>query len=317
MLDALSKATFSGLAGSVLLKRLASRYGMRHARGFARRFVAGETIEEMVDVVRGIERQGLVVTIDHLGEEVSEHTSALAATHEYCDVLRAVAAAGIGRNLSIKPTQFGLGIDRATCIDNMRRLLEVAVEFDSFVRLDMEDSDYTEETLRTFENLWRLGYTNIGIVIQSYLRRSPEDLRRMVALGARVRLVKGAYSEPREVAYNRMADVDAAFIDLMQELLSTGTYPAIATHDPDLLAAAQTFARDRGIDKATWEFQMLYGIRRDLQRSLAADGHPVRVYVPFGREWFPYFMRRLGERPANVWFVVKSVAREDGAAGDP
>jgi proline dehydrogenase len=315
MIDALSKATFSTLAGSRVLKQLASRYGLRHPHSFARRFVAGETIEELIEAVRSIERQGLTATIDHLGEQVTDPDSALTATHEYADILRAAAAAGIGRNLSVKLTQLGLDIDRATCIDNLRRILDVAVEADSFVRIDMEDSAYTEDTLLTFETLWNIGYTNIGVVIQSCLRRSPDDLRRVNATGARVRLVKGAYSEPREVAYQKKTEVDAAFVDLMQQLLTEGRYPSIATHDPAILEATRNFAAERGIDKGAYEFQMLYGVRRDLQRSLAADGHPFRVYVPFGREWFPYFMRRLGERPANVGFVLKSLIREETGSG--
>jgi proline dehydrogenase len=311
MLDTLSKATFSLLASSVLLKRVASRYGMRQPHSFARRFVAGETMDELIAAVRTIEAKGLTTTIDHLGEQVTERDSALAATYDYANIITAAAAAGTGRNLSVKLTQIGLDVDRATCIDNLRRILEVAREADSFVRIDMEDSTYTEDTLLTFENLWNIGYTNMGVVIQSCLRRSPDDLRRVSALGARVRLVKGAYSEPRDEAFHRKADVDAAFVALMQQLLTDGHYPAIATHDPAMIAATQQFADAHQIPKSAWEFQMLYGVRRDLHRSLAAAGHPFRVYVPFGKEWFPYFMRRLGERPANIAFVLRSLTREE------
>ncbi len=310
MLDALSKATFSSLAGSVLLKRLASRYGMRRPYGFARRFVAGETLEELIAVVRDIEARGLLTTVDHLGERVVERASVLAATREYGEIVEALAAAGVGRNLSVKLSQVGLDIDRATCIDNLRRILDIAAASETFVRLDMEDSSYVDDTLLTFEALWNIGYTNMGLVIQSALRRSPDDLTRVLALGARIRLVKGAYSEPRDVAFQKKEEVDAAFVSLMQRLLDDGRYHAIATHDPAMIDATKAYAASRGLARSAFEFQMLYGIRRDLQRALAAEGYPFRVYVPFGREWFPYFMRRLGERPANVSFVLKSLLRE-------
>ena len=174
----------------------------------------------------------------------------------------------------------------------------------------MENSPYTAVTLDMFETMWQQGYRNVGVVLQSYLPRSEADAARMNALGARVRLVKGAYNEPRDVAYQAKADVDAAFVRIMQMLLAEGTYPAIATHDPAMIEATRAFARERGIEPADFEFQMLYGIRRDLQSSLKREGFRVRVYVPFGREWFPYFMRRLGERPANIGFVIRGVLSE-------
>ncbi len=311
MLAAVSKAVFSTLAGNSVLKALASRYGMRRPQSFARRFVAGETLEEAILAVRAIESQGLSTTLDHLGESVTDHASALAATKCYADILRAAAAAGVSRNLSVKLTQIGLDIDRATCIDNLRRVLDAATEADGFVRIDMENSSYTDDTLETFETLWNIGYKNLGVVIQSCLRRSLDDVRRLNGLGARVRLVKGAYSEPRELAFQTKQEVDQAFVQLMQILLSDGRYPAIATHDPDMLHATKEYAASIGIDRSAFEFQMLYGIRRDLRRTLAGEGYPFRVYVPFGKEWFPYFMRRLGERPANVGFVLRSLIREE------
>ena len=214
------------------------------------------------------------------------------------------------RNISIKLTQLGLGIDRATSVDNLRRVLDAAATHDFFVRIDMENSPYTTQTLETFETTWGIGYRNVGVVLQSYLRRSTEDARRMIALGVAVRLVKGAYREPRSVAFQRKAEVDAAFISLMQLLMTEGTRPAIATHDPAMIDATRQFADAQGISKDRFEFQMLYGIRRDLQATLVRDGYRVRIYVPYGREWFPYFMRRLGERPANAGFVLKSLLRE-------
>jgi proline dehydrogenase len=310
MIAALSRATFTTLADSRVLKKVASRYGMR-PHGFARRFVAGESIEEAIECATRLERSGMTVTLDHLGERVTTREEATRSTREYVAIAEAIAQAGISRNISVKLTQLGLDIDRATSVDNIRRVLDVASKLDFFVRIDMESSVYTEQTLEAVDALWGIGSRNIGVVIQSYLRRSPEDLERVLALGMRVRLVKGAYREPKEVAYQNKEDVDRAFVDLMKVLLRNGTYPAIATHDPAMLEATKTFAAEQGIDKSGFEFQMLYGIRRDLQRRLVAEGYPFRVYVPFGTDWFPYFMRRLGERPANVGFVLKGLLREE------
>ena len=313
MVDMLSRAVFSMLAGSGLLKKVASRYGMRQPHSFARRFVAGETLEEAIAASLALERSGLTVTMDLLGEQVTTAEPAAAATQAYIGVIRAAAAAGVSRNLSVKLTQIGLDIDRATCTDNLRRIVEVAGEMDFFVRIDMEGSAYTELTLQTFESVWSIGSRNIGVVIQAALRRSAEDVKRMNALGARVRLVKGAYREPRDVAFQRKEEVDAQFINLMQLLLADGRYPAIATHDPAIIDRTRQVGDTLGLARDGFEFQFLYGIRRDLQLSLATAGYPVRVYVPFGREWFAYFMRRLGERPANVAFVLKSLVREERA----
>ena len=293
-----------------MLKTLASRYGMRARGGFARRFIAGERIEEAIETAREIERNGLLVTLDYLGETVASIAAADAATRAYIGVLERIADAGIERNISLKLTQLGLTIDRATCVDNLRRILDAATAKGFFVRVDMEDSPFTAVTLEVFETMWQQGYRNVGVVLQSYLPRSEADAARMNALGARVRLVKGAYNEPKDAAYQSKADVDAAFVRIMQLLLANGTYPAIATHDPAMLDATREFAAARGIDASKYEFQMLYGIRRDLQNSLIREGLRVRVYVPFGREWFPYFMRRLGERPANIGFVVRGVLSE-------
>ena len=307
MIGVVSKAFFQTLAGSRQLKRLASRYGMRDDRSFARRFIAGESIVEAVAAARQIEASGLLVTLDYLGESVATIAEADAATREYLRLFQQIAASGIGRNVSLKLTQLGLTIDRATCVDNLRRILDVAGTHDFFVRIDMENSPFTSVTLDIFETMWQQGYRNAGVVLQSCLPRSEMDVVRMNELGARVRLVKGAYKEPKQVAYQSKADVDAAFVRIMRVLLAAGTYPAIATHDPAMIDATRAFAREQGIPSDRYEFQLLYGIRRDLQASLARDGRRVRVYVPFGREWFPYFMRRLGERPANVGFVMRGI----------
>jgi proline dehydrogenase len=310
MLQAVSKTVFSLLAGSQPLKTIASRYGMRARGGFARRFIAGETVEEAIDASRQIHANGLLVTLDYLGESVASIAEADAATRAYIAVIETIAASGIEGNISLKLTQLGLTIDRATCVDNLRRILDTATAKDFFVRVDMENSPYTAVTLEVFETMWQQGYRNVGVVLQSYLPRSEEDAARMNALGARVRLVKGAYNEPRDAAYQAKSDVDASFVRIMRILLAGGTYPAIATHDPAMIEATRAFAAERGIDATKFEFQMLYGIRRDLQNGLKREGFRVRVYVPFGREWFSYFMRRLGERPANIGFVIRGVLAE-------
>lgn len=310
MLDSLSKNIFYVLARSSGLKSLASRYGMRNADSFARRFIAGESIEEAIAAARVVETAGLMATLDFLGESVASSAEANAATVAYLEVMRKITDAGVGRNVSLKLTQLGLDIDRATCVDNLRRILDEAATHNFFVRIDMENSPYTERTLEIFETLWGIGYRNAGVVIQSYLKRSEADVHRVNKLGARIRLVKGAYKEPADAAYQMKSEVDSQYVHLMKILLKDGTYPAIATHDEKMIAATNEFAVANGIAKEKYEFQMLYGIRRDLQTSLAAAGHPFRVYVPFGREWFPYFMRRLGERPANIGFVIRGITSE-------
>ena len=309
MLDAVSKAFFSALARSGTLKRLASHYGMREG-AFARRFIAGETTQEAIAAARSIEARRMMITLDYLGERVRTIDEANAATRAYLDVMDRVVEADIGRNLSVKLTQLGLDVDRATCVDNLRRILEPGERHGFFVRIDMESSSYTDVTLDIFETIWQQGCRGVGIVLQSCLRRSASDLERVNGLGARIRLVKGAYKEPASIAFQKKHEVDTAFVTLMKRLITGGTYPAIATHDPAMIEATRAFAGERGIPRQTFEFQMLYGVRRDLQAALTDAGYPFRVYVPFGREWFPYFMRRLGERPANVGFVIRSLVRE-------
>jgi len=305
-----SKAFFHVLAGSGTLRRLASHYGMRHETAFARRFIAGETVEEAIAAARAIEARGLQQTLDLLGESVSSLAEADVATRGYLRVVDAVIQAGIVRNLSLKLTQLGLDADRASAVDNLRRILELAHGF--FIRIDMESSAYTQVTLDIFELLWEQGYRNIGVVLQADLFRTEADEERIGKLGAPVRLVKGAYRESRAVAYQKKADVDAQYAALVRRLLDRGHYPAIATHDINMITVAREHAEAIGLARDRFEFQMLYGIRRDLQQQLIADGYRVRVYVPFGRQWFPYFMRRLGERPANIGFVLRGLAADRG-----
>jgi proline dehydrogenase len=301
---------FTLLSRSNTLKRLASAYGMATPRSFARRFIAGEQIEDAIAAARVLQAKGLLLSLDYLGESVATTTQAAAATREYVRLIDDIVAAGIERNISLKLSQLGIAIDRATCVDNMRRILEPARQHDFFVRIDMEHSDITEVTLEVFETLWNLEYRNIGVVLQSYLYRTEQDLRRLNELGAHVRLVKGAYREPASVAYQQKQDVDAAYLRQMRLLLDHGTYPAFATHDVAILNEIKSYAAERNVSRDRYEFQMLYGIRRDLQSSFVAEGYRTRIYVPFGREWFPYFMRRIGERPANLWFVLRAILRE-------
>jgi proline dehydrogenase len=310
------RAFFHLLARSRLLQAITSRYGLRGPSGFARRFIAGETVEEAIGAALDTKAHGLLVTLDYLGESVGTIAEADQATREYLKIIGAIidpSAGGIDRNLSLKLTQLGLDVDRATAVDNLRRIFERADGF--FIRIDMENSPYTEITLEIFETLWRQGYRQMGTVVQADLFRSERDLRRLNALGARVRLVKGAYNEPKTVAYAKKSEVDRSYARLLELLLSEGHYPAIATHDPVMIDRALDYAARRSIASDRFEFQMLYGIRRDLQQSLVKAGHRVRVYIPFGRQWFPYFMRRLGERPANVVFVARGILGERGRLG--
>ena len=305
-----SKAFFYALSRSAALKQLTSKYGMATKDSFARRFIAGETIEEAIDCARTLQAQGLLLTLDYLGESVRTMEEATAATREYLRLMDVIVASGIERNISLKLTQLGVDVDRATCVDNLRRILDPGARHGFFVRIDMENSPYTEVTLEIFETLWQQDYRNVGVALQAQLLHTERDVRRMNELGARVRLVKGAYKEPASVAYQQKTAVEDAFIRLTRLLLDEGTYPAIATHDPAMIAQTRTHVMGRHIARDRFEFQMLYGIRRDLQRSLAAEGYRMRIYLPFGRQWFPYFMRRLGERPENVAFVLKALMRE-------
>ena len=310
MLDVASKVFFQTLSDRRTLKKLASRYGMSGSRAFARRFIAGESVEDAIAAIRTIEAQGLHHTLDYLGESVTSLDAAEEATRQYLRLIEQVHRAGVERNLSLKLTQLGLDVDRAICVDNLRKILAAGARCGLFVRIDMESSKHTDITLEIFETVWRHGSRNVGIVLQSCLYRTEQDFERVNALGARIRLVKGAYREPKTVAYQLQSEVDGAYVQLARRLLDEGTYPAIATHDEDILREVKRFAAERNIARDRYEFQMLYGIRRDLQNALRDEGYIMRVYVPFGHEWFPYFMRRLGERPANVAFVVRSLFAE-------
>jgi len=308
VIEPLSRALFHTLAASATVKRLASRYGMREGR-FARRFIAGERVGDALAAARALADRGIGCTLNHLGEAVTAALAARTAADAYVGVVQDAREAGLACQISVKLTQLGLGVDPDGCEANLRRVLAAAGD-GCFVRIDMEQSRWVDPTLDLFERVWRDGRRNVGVVLQAYLYRTADDLARVNALGARVRLCKGAYQEPPSVAHPRKTDVNASFVRLMRSLLEDGADPAFATHDPEMIAATRTHARDLGLGPERFEFQMLYGVRRDLQARLVDQGHRVRVYVPFGSEWFPYFMRRLGERPANVLFVLRSLFHE-------
>jgi proline dehydrogenase len=281
------------------------------ARKFASRFVAGETIEEAVRAASELARQGITASLDLLGESVTVEAEAVAARDQYLQMLDRMAAAGLEVNVSVKLTQMGLDIAEELCHDNMVRILDKATQLQGFVRIDMESSEYTQRTLDFFTHriFQRFG-RHCGVVIQSALRRSGADIENLIALKARVRLCKGAYLEPPEVAFPDKADVDRNYTSLMERLLLEGTYPGIATHDESLLRHARDFTRKNRIGPDRFEFQMLYGIRRDLQARLRRAGYNMRVYIPFGTQWYPYLMRRLAERPANIAFILGNLIRE-------
>ena len=272
------------------------------------RFVAGETIDDVVHYIRAINSEGCSASFDHLNEAVSSPQEAAQEVKEYLRILARIDETGIDSNVSIKLTQFGLGLDAELAYKNARQIVEDAHRRGNFVRVDMEDSPVTQVTIDIFKRLREeFGLNDVGIVLQSYLRRTYADAQELIKLPARIRICKGAYNEPPEVAFPDKKDVDDNYVRVMQLLLSSGTYHGIATHDPKMIDATINYANREGIGKDKFEFQMLYGIRRDLQRQLARDGYQMRVYVPYGKHWYPYFMRRLAERPANVWFVLKNL----------
>jgi proline dehydrogenase len=283
----------------------------RLAKHFARRFVAGETVDDALEVVRELNARGITASLDLLGESISTEREARSARDEYLQLLDRIKASGLDANVSVKLTAMGLDIDHELCIAIMQDVLARAQSYDTFVRLDMEASDYTDVTLKLFEERLYPAYkANVGVVLQSYLYRTFADVEHMNALRARVRICKGAYKEPASVAYPDKKDVDANYVKCMRELMLKGNYAGIATHDPAIIDEAKRWAAEQHITTDRFEFQMLYGIRRDLQESLVKEGYRVRCYVPFGTQWYPYLMRRLAERPANVMFITGSVVRE-------
>jgi proline dehydrogenase len=285
----------------------------RLAKHFASRFVAGETIGEAIATVRELNKppDELSASLDLLGESVLHADEAHRARDTYLALLDRIHEAGVNANVSVKLTQMGLDIDETLCLADMRAIIAKAKQYDSFVRIDMEQSAYTGKTLQLFTDVLHPEFGNaVGVVLQSYLRRTAADVDAMIGLGARVRLCKGAYKEPEDVAFPDKRDVDANFVSCMERLIEHGNYPGIATHDEAIISHAKRFIKEQRIGTERFEFQMLYGVRRDLQHTLKREGYNMRVYVPFGTHWYPYLMRRLAERPANIAFILSNVLKE-------
>jgi proline dehydrogenase len=294
--------------------RVLRHFGERSSLGMklSSRFVAGMEIDDALRVAEAVNRQGMAVTLDSLGESVTSETEAHTAAEVYHRLIDAIAERRLNANVSVKLTQLGLELSPEMAEGIAENLVKHARSAENFVRIDMEDSSLTQVTLDIVRRLHaRPGLRGaIGIVIQSYLYRSQADIEQLLADGIRVRLCKGAYKEPPEVAFPQKSDVDSNYIRLSSMLLDSPVYHGLATHDEKMIEAAKSFARQHGIDSSRYEFQMLFGVRRDLQRQLVHEGYNVRVYIPFGREWYPYFMRRLAERPANVFFLAKNLLRK-------
>ena len=303
------RTLFISLSHRRALARMAVRSPL--TRPVVARFVAGETLEAAMPALAALKRAGLRTTVDVLGESVTTPELASAAADRYLATLPALASGGLDANVSVKLTQMGLDIDPELCRGNVMRILDAARAVDGFVRFDMEDHTRTDATLAIWQAAHE-AYPKTGVVIQSALRRSAANVERILAAGGRIRLCKGAYDEPRGVAYLSKANVDANYAKLTERLLTSGSYHALATHDPKLIARAIEIAGRDGIGPERFEFQMLYGVRRDLQRMLVKRGYTVRIYVPYGDEWYPYFMRRLAERPANVGFMLRAILKEEG-----
>lgn len=299
---------------SVLLS-LSERKGLQDfilrrkpALKLSRRFVAGETLDEAIEVTRDLNHRDMSVTLDHLGESVERADQATQAADDYIAILERLDDEGVESGISIKPTQIGLAIERDLCLDNLRRIAAAARQRGRFVRIDMEASDYVQPTLDVFYDLFG-EFQNLGVVIQSYLRRAESDVRELAAMAAPVRLCKGAYREPEEVAFQKKSKVDENYVHLLEILMDSDVPLAIATHDTRMIDAAKGLIGSDSRRNAPVEFQMLYGIRRDLQTQLVDEGYRMRVYVPYGTEWYPYFMRRMAERPANLLFFLKALGR--------
>ena len=279
-------------------------------RRMSRRFVPGEKVDDFLRAAKSANDIELTVTGNYLGEAEHDERTAKDAVAAYLRILDGIIAQDLKGNISVKPTQVGLEIGKEFFKGNLRQIMDRAKEHNIFIRWDMESSDWVQATLDPFEELWAEGYRNMGTVLQSYMRRTMDDALRMNELGVRVRLCKGAYAEPPEVAFQDKRKVDQNYIDVSKALLTDGNYPALATHDDDIVETLVDFVRKEGISQESLEFQMLHGVRRDLQKDLRQEGFNVRVYVPFGESWYPYLMRRLAERPANMLFFAGSVIQE-------
>lgn len=305
------RSLFLLLSESPQLKRWSSE--SRLAQIAARRFVAGDTIRDAIDAIAEANRQGMTATLDHLGENTESEAQALDATKEYILALEHIAQSGVDSSVSVKLTQLGLDLGTDFCRENVARVAAKAQQVGTYVRVDMEGSDHTDRTLEVLFSL-RKDFNNVGVVIQAYLYRSETDVERLIEAGVPVRLCKGAYKEPPSIAFPEKADVDNNMIDLMHTLLgekarTNGAWLGMATHDKKMIAATKAYAAAHNIPKDAFEFQMLYGVRPGLQREIADAGYNMRIYIPYGTEWYPYYLRRLGERPANIWFILSNLLR--------
>lgn len=300
------KSTFLYLSKSEGFKTFLLRF--KSFNKVTRRFVAGEKLDEAVGAIRELNRKGIPASFDHLGESITAEDATRKEVEVYVNILQEISGSGIDSNVSVKLTQLGLDISADLAYRNARAIVEAAGAQNNFVRIDMEDSTKTDATLEVFRRL-RADFENVGIVIQAYLFRSEKDIESLLGIGAKIRLCKGAYDEPASAAFPSKADVDANYVRLMKLLLSSGIYHGIATHDPKMIQATRDYSAEKKIEPDAFEFQMLYGVRRDLQDLLVSQGCRMRVYVPYGKYWYPYFMRRLAERPANMWFVLRNMLR--------
>jgi proline dehydrogenase len=304
----LLKGTLLYLANRRPVYRLVMRHDL--LRGLAQRYVAGEELADGIVVAQTLNTQRLLVSLDHLGESVTNVGAARRAVAAYLEALEAIATEQVDGNISLKLTQLGLDLSRELCVGHLRQILERARELNTFVRIDMESSAYTQRTLEVHQELWNAGFQDVGIVLQAYLYRTAADVERAIEMGVPVRLCKGAYLEPARVAYADKAEVDANYGRLMERLLVAGNHPAIATHDERLIRRVLEIVRSSGIAPEKFDFEMLFGVRRDLQLRLVESGYRVRVYLPYGQEWYPYLVRRLAERPANLGFFLRSLLSE-------
>jgi proline dehydrogenase len=317
------RSFFIFLSKAGLAQKIVTRW--RFAWRAASRFVAGNSIQDAIPIVRELNSKGLNVTLDHLGEATTTREEALKATEDILDLLFQIEQADLKANVSVKLTQIGLALDENMCNQNLEKILACASQFGNFIRIDMEDTPYTDKTIQLYRHMRNEGYNLVGLVIQSYLFRSEEDIRNLVTIGTRIRLVKGAYDEPPELAFPKKADVDSNFDLLTKRIFDTALeigaptlssdgrippIPSIGTHDKKRIQYAKDYANKLGMPKQAVEFQMLYGIRRDLQNQCLYEGYPVRIYVPYGTHWYQYYMRRLAERPANIWFFISNYFRK-------
>ncbi len=302
----LFRSILLALAGNRAVESMALKYGLKLG---ASKFVAGESLEEALEQVRVLNNKGIVATLDHLGEGIRHLSEAASFQKEYLRLLDHIRTTGLYANVSLKPTQMGVSIDPEAGYSHIHGIVAHAKSLGNFVRIDMENSPYTDATIQIMRRIHAEGLMNVGTVIQAYLYRSEEDIRQLTAEGANLRIVKGAYKEPRTIAYPQLRDVDENFKRIIAYRLRSGVYTGVATHDENIIKWVKSFVSEERIPHSTFEFQMLYGVRMPLQEQLAREGYKVRCYIPYGQKWYPYFVRRLAERPANVWFIVKNMVK--------